>query len=195
MIAAVPQTTDQAELIARAQAGDREALEDLSRQCWPKFRIWALVELGDPVLAEDAAQESLIAMVRFLDKYDPERPLGPWLRTLVRNQCRTVGRKRSRIPNQEVPESSQSADVDLDWAIDVDAAARHAVEAFCDLKPRQRQIIELVDRQDLAPAEAAAELDIPQGTARSLLHSARKALRTHMIKHLPELAALVMEAP
>jgi len=193
MIAAVQPLPDQSELIARAQAGDRRALETLSREAWPQIRIWALVELGDPVLADDAAQESTIAMVRFLDKYDSSRPFGPWLRTLVRNQCRTVQRKRKRIPGQTVPLTASST-VDIDRALDLDRAAQQALDAFCGLKPRQRKIIELVDRQDLAPAEVARELDIPQGTVRSLLHSARKALRITLLKHSPELAALVMEA-
>jgi len=195
MIAAVSPLTDERALCERAQAGDRDALEALSRHCWPRVRTWALIELGDPILAEDAAQESLVAMVRFLDKYDTNRPFGPWLRTLVRNQSRTVGRKRKRVPDQPLPESAPSNTPDLDRALDMDAAARRALLAFCRLKPRQRQIIELVDRQGLAPADAARELDIPQGTARSLLHGARKALRTHLIKHLPELADLVRETP
>ena len=122
----------------------------------PRVRIWALVELGDPVLADDAAQESVIAMVRFLEKYDTGRPFRPWLRTLVRNQCRTVQRKRKRIPNQTVPETA-SSNLDIDRALDLDRAAQRALDAFCGLKPRQRQIIDLVDRQDLAPAALVME--------------------------------------
>ena len=194
MIAPVSPRTDPTALVQRAQAGDREALEALARQCWPKVRTWALVELGDPVLAEDAAQEALISLVRFLHKYDSNRPFEPWLRTLVRNQCRSVGRKRQRLPDQRLDESRVSVGEDIDRVLDLDGAAREALEAFCLLKPRQRQVIELVDRQDFAPAEVAEALDIPQGTVRSLLHGARKTLRIHLLKHLPELARLVKEA-
>ena len=195
MIAPVSPRTDPTALAQRAQAGDREALEALARQCWPKVRTWALVELGDPVLAEDAAQEALISLVRFLQKYDPNRPFAPWLRTLVRNQCRTLGRKRRKLPDQDLDASRASVSADLDRLLDLDGAARDALGAFCLLKPRQRQVIELVDRQDFTPAEVAEALDIPQGTVRSLLHGARKALRVHLLKHLPELARLVKEAP
>ena len=194
MIALVQPSTDQRALIERARAGDRQALEDLARQVWPLVRTWALIELGDPILAEDAAQESLIVMVRFLNKYDVDRTFKPWLRTLVRNQAKSQGRKRKNLPDQRVPLTA-AASVDVDRALDLDAGAQRALDAFCGLTPNQRRMIELVDRQDLAPAEAAIELNIPQGTARSLLHGARKALRMHLIKHAPELLALVKEAP
>lgn len=178
------------ELAAQAARGDRSALEALCREIWPEVRKLSLIQLGDPTLAEDAAQESLISVVRHIGRYDPTRPFGPWLRTVVRNQCRSDRRKVHPLPS---PSPSPGSSVDVDQTLDLDSAARSALEAFSTLTPRQRELVDLCDRRGLAPAEAAAQLEIAQGTARALLHQARKALRTHLLKLRPDLHALVSD--
>jgi RNA polymerase sigma-70 factor (ECF subfamily) len=58
--------------------------------------------------------------------------------------------------------------------------------ALAKLKPEEREVLTLVAWEDLTVAEAARVLGIPAGTARRLLHQARKALR-----NAPEVAALL----
>lgn len=58
--------------------------------------------------------------------------------------------------------------------------------ALARLKTEEREVLGLVAWEDLTVAEAGRVLDIPAGTARRLLHQARKALRD-----APEVAALL----
>ncbi len=173
--AARTEPTDR-ELVMLAKTGDRAALEQLARRWWPTLRRWAYLELGDVSLAEDACQEALLRVVRFISKCDPDRPLEAWLRTILRNCARDQYKKRGRILT--LPEASASKD--LDRQLDLHRGARRARDAYQRLTPRQREIFDLCENRGLPPTQAADEMGIAPSTARALLCQARRALRAHI---------------
>lgn len=177
-------------LAAQAAHGDLTALEALCREIWPEVRKLSLVLLGDPAAAEDAAQDSLIGLARDIGRYDPTRPFGPWWRTAVRNRCRSARRGPQPIL-ADLSGDAPSEAADPDRTLDLDRASRSALAAFASLTPRQREVIDLCDRRGLEPSDAAQELDIAQGTARALLHQARRALRERLLRQHPELLDLL----
>lgn len=147
---------------------------------------------GNPTLADDAAQDAMIRILAALPRFDLTRPLGPWVRTITRNTARNT-RNRTDAP-QAAPGVPRATSPDHDRRMDLDAAAKSALDAFSDLTPRQRQILELVDHQGLTPSEAAAELDIAPGTVRATLHGARRALRTRLLADRPEILELLRQS-
>lgn len=168
--------------LRRATRGDREALRRVLDTWWPRMRRWALVGCGDPTAAEDALQEAVVRVLRFIERFDPERPIGPWLRTLVRNTCRDECVRRGQ-PVEPVDEDTFGGDrPSPEHRIDVSRAASAAIAAFAGLSPRQREVVDLVDRQGLTPAEAAAELGLSSGAVRSQLFDARRALRSQLLR-------------
>ncbi len=193
MIAAVQNSTPDNDLARAAADGDAAALESLAQRSWPRMRRWALVEFGDPSQADDVAQESMILLIRFIGRYDPARPFMPWLRTLVANVARTQRKRLVREAGRHGISTDTASPNTLERALDIDRAAADALEAFCELKPREREVVELCDHQGLTPKEVATELDVSPGTIRSLLHRARMGLRTHLLRHSPELADLLRE--
>jgi RNA polymerase sigma-70 factor len=88
----------EAELVAAAVAGDREAFSGLVRL--HQARLRALVALSvhghDDVL--DIVQESFLDAWRALARFDTTREFGPWLRTLCRN--RVARFLRDRLPRR-----------------------------------------------------------------------------------------------
>ena len=98
--------------------GDPEALDALAERVLPSIRRWALAFFVDPVAADDAVQEALVRLLKSSSKYDPALPLRPWLRTLVRNACADVHRRRARGGWSPLPERGVSTDparrLDLD---------------------------------------------------------------------------------
>jgi len=156
-----------------AVSGDADALESVARTWRDRIRRWAYFELGDAGLAEDAAQDTLVNLILYIHQYDPERPFGPWLRTIVRNCCRKLQGKQVRHAHVGLEESHLRVVPDPTHRIE----ARRAVEAFSTLSPRQREVIHLVTRDGMTAAEAARELEIAPATARVLLMRARKAVR------------------
>lgn len=173
-----------------ARAGDRAALADLCRQWWPVMRRWALLELGDPVSAEDAAQEALVRLMRFLATWRDDRPFAPWLHAIVRNAARDVVARRGEVLEPVGEEASEPRTEDLDLR----RTASVAIAAFERLSPRQRQVVDLCDRGGHTPAEAAELLEIAPGTARALLHQGRQALRAAILGVAgPEVLELLRE--
>ena len=57
--------------------------------------------LGDRALAEDVLQEGFIAVYRSLDRYDPARPVRPWLFEIMRNAAFMALRARGRKEQRE----------------------------------------------------------------------------------------------
>lgn len=179
----------QHELLVAAVGGDRRALEAVARAWWPEIRRWCLLELGDPVLAEDACQEALVRLVRFVGQWDPHRPLQPWLRQIARNACRDLRSRRIRERTEidrDVPDPR-----DDERALDLHRSTRDVLRAFEGLTPRQREVVDLCDRQHLTSAEAGSALGIEASTVRVLLRTARRLLRQHLIANSPDVADLV----
>lgn len=180
------------ELLRAAQSGDPDAAEALARLMWPRIRRQALVVTGDPVLAEDASQEALLKLLRVLPRFDNSRPLGPWLRTLVRNVCYDQSAARARHDSRQGTFVDPGTPSRIESRLDLSSAAREALDAFKKLSPRQREALELVDRQGHTPAEAAVLLDISPGTVRALLYQGRRALRAHLT-HRDDIVALLRD--
>jgi RNA polymerase sigma-70 factor (ECF subfamily) len=169
----------------RATRGDRAALKRVVVEWWPRMVRWAVVFCGDAQVAEDAVQEALVRLLRHIRSFDPERPLGPWLKRLVHNACRDELSRRARTSEREAPTTElaqPSPAPGPERALDLDRASRQAIAAFEALTPRQRQILDRVDLQDHSPAEVAADLGITAGAVRNQLFTARRAVRAHLVR-------------
>jgi RNA polymerase sigma factor (sigma-70 family) len=162
----------QAELIRRAQRGDREAFGQLAAQEMGRLYATAYLVLRAPEPARDATQEALLDAWRGLTGLrDPAR-FGPWLHRLLLRRCVRNLRRADREIGMEptvVPSTSDgtAAVADRD----------QLVRGFRRLTAEQRMI--LVQRYYLdLPVERVAEtLGIPPGTVKSRTNRALAALR------------------
>ena len=165
-----------AELVARAQLGDREAVAIVAHGASARLYATARLILRHPDRAEDALQDALIEAWRDIRGLrDPDR-LDAWLhRLLVRSCHHQLRRDRSRrLAEITVPELELGQTIDTAGAV----ADRDEIErAFRRLSDEQRTILALVYYADLALAAVAVALDIPLGTVKSRLNRATAALR------------------
>jgi len=178
--------------MAAAVAGDADAAETVARHWWPQMRRWALAELADEPLADDASQEALIRLLDRITRYDPQRPFAPWLRAVVRNCCHDVRRRRGAVL-PFLTDGSRPSPVERE--LDLQRASAKALSGLATLTPRQRQLVDLCDRGHATPSEAAAELGIAASTARALLHQGRTALRRALLADHPDWSSLFEESP
>ena len=123
--------------------------------------------------AEDLVQDTLVRAYRALCRFDGRYPRA-WLLTILRNSFAKDARKRRPVPTDEVPVS-----VDVDHA-DALAFDDQLARALASLPEAQREVVMLVDIEELSYAEAAAALDVPAGTVMSRLHRARQQLRREL---------------
>jgi len=154
-----------------AQAGSAADLERLFRAHWPLAFRAAVLVVRDAAAAEDIAQESFLAAVRALDRFDRRRPFGPWLHRIVVN--RAIDWTRTRALRAEVREDA--AVPATDEPRDSDAPA--LVAALAGLSPEHRAVIVLRHLLDYSPGEIADILELPRGTVNSRLRRGLDRLR------------------
>jgi RNA polymerase sigma-70 factor (ECF subfamily) len=160
--------------IREAQRGSAVALEHLFRSHWPRAYRTALLVVGDAAAAEDIAQESFLAAVRALDRFDRRRPFGPWLHRIVVNRAidwaraRTLRRELAGVdaPEPVAPEREPSA------------PGRELATALAELGPEHRAVIVLRYLLDYTPGEIAELLELPRGTVNSRLRRGLDRLET-----------------
>ena len=162
-------------LVERAQAGDREAYEQLARGAARRLFLVASRILGDIDAAEDAVQAALIAMWRDLPSLrDPDR-FDAWTYRLVVRQCHNLGRRERRIGVRVVDLAEQTR-AEGDELRDV-TLRDELGRAFDTLSRDHRTVVVLHHLVGLPIGEIAEILDVPYGTVGSRLHHGMRALR------------------
>lgn len=84
-----------ADLVARAVAGDAGAFEELVARHYPACLRYAAHQLGDRMEAEDVVQETLLRAHRALGRYEERRQFRGWLFQILVNRCRTAAAQRT----------------------------------------------------------------------------------------------------
>jgi RNA polymerase sigma-70 factor (ECF subfamily) len=138
---------------------------------------------GDRALAEDLAQDAFLKAYRSLSAFDTKRRLSSWLFRIAHNTAiDSLRRARTRTLGLETPASTGA-----EGAIDPPAppapdpverqALGEALErALATLRTDYRTAISLRYEEGLAFDEIAHVMSIPEATARSHVHRARKEL-------------------
>ncbi|MCB9741326.1 MAG: sigma-70 family RNA polymerase sigma factor [Alphaproteobacteria bacterium] len=145
-----------------------------------RARRMALGILGQPQLAEEAAQEALLKAYAARDRYDPSRPFLPWFHQIVRNTCRDLRAKRRPDPGLDA-ERVQAQGPDAESLLDQDEQARALRAGLRRLSEEHREVLELRHFQDLSYEEIAEVLGVAQGTVMSRLYRARRALAKELM--------------
>jgi RNA polymerase sigma-70 factor (ECF subfamily) len=136
------------ELVVRAQAGDRHAVEALLQRSIPQLKRWAHGRL--PAAARntldtgDLIQETVLHVFRRLDTFQPRHvgAMQAYLRQSVLNRIRDEVRRIGRHPAScELPDDVPS-DEPSPWehAVKAEAVSRYC-EALTTLSPRDRQLV------------------------------------------------------
>jgi RNA polymerase sigma-70 factor, ECF subfamily len=153
--------------VREAQRGSAAALEQLFRAHWNRAYRAALLVVGDAAAAEDIAQESFLAAVRALDRFDRRRPFGPWLHRIVVNRAIDWG--RARALRRELALDGVAEPAAVAEAVRGGERTEELAGALASLVPEQRAVIVLRYLLDYTPGEIAELLDLPRGTVNSRL--------------------------
>ena len=166
------------ELVARTLAGEQAAFGILVERYAPSVCRVARAVLGDPDDADDAAQDALLAALVKLRQYDPRRPFGPWLMRIAANAA-TDRRRRRRVRRTEPLDGNVVAGGTLpDAETNRRVLGQRLRDALSQLPERRRVAVVLFDVEGYSHAEIGRVLGIPEGTVRSEVFHARRALRS-----------------
>src|SRR5712691_12490083 len=155
---------NEADLVARALAGDRAAFGTLVERYAATARRVARAVLGDPDDADDAAQDGMLSALLKLEQYDPRRPFGPWLLRIVANAATDRRRRRSVRRVEPLDVGLTAGGVRPDRTAERRALAQRLREALAELPERRRVAVVLFDVEGYSHAEIADVLGIPEGT-------------------------------
>ncbi|MFI5844005.1 RNA polymerase sigma factor [Catenuloplanes sp. NPDC051500] len=171
------ETTD-AELVRDARGGDRTAFATLTQRHLAGMRATAIALLGYTDDADDAVQDALLTALRQLNGLRDPDAAGPWLKAIVRNNCRMRLRSARRAtpvadPEPLLPAGGPRPDEALDRAAERDWV-RHAVGV---LPEPVREAMMLRYWTDYSSYQRIADVcGVPVGTVRSRLRDGRRAL-------------------
>ena len=178
----------EAELIARAKAGDQGAFEQLVLDNQNRVYSLALRMLGDPEDAQDAAQEAFLNAWRALPTFKGESSFSTWVYRLTCNACidhlqppqappgpggRLPHRRGRRRATGNPPTARPDPALQTERRM-----AKEAVEAGLQALPdHQREILVMRELSGLSYQEIGAALDLDLGTVKSRIARARLALK------------------
>ncbi len=153
------------------ESGLRRAWDDYAGELYG----YARKSLGDPGAAEEALQETFVRAWRAADRYDASRPLRPWLFAILHNVVIDETRARGRRP--EPRDDGDHLCVDVDDPLERSLDAWLVEEALRRISPDHRTVIVETYYRGRSYADVAADLGIPEGTARTRAFYGLRALR------------------
>lgn len=167
------------DLVRRCQAGDPQAFEEMVCRYGDEVYRLACRVLRDPVLAQDVAQETFLAVYRRIGQYGFRARFRHWLRRVTVNlaitHLRRIRSARAVEPGEVLMPAAGPWEPE-EWLL-AREAGRRMRRALETLDPVYRLPVWLKYYCNLSDAEIARVLRCPEGTVKSRLHRARQVLR------------------
>jgi RNA polymerase sigma factor (sigma-70 family) len=164
-----------AELVAAAVAGNRDAFESLLRRHYDRVHGLAWHLTGTRADADDVAQDVCCALVEKIATYRGDSKFSTWLCGITVNACRDLKRRRRSLRGladkltvlaglASVPDGRDAYD------------AVWLKSRIAKLKPAYREAVALVIGQQLSHAEAGEVLGVAEATISWRIHEAKRIL-------------------
>lgn len=188
-------------LLKRLLAGDESAFETLVGAYHDRLIRLARTYVRTEALAADVVQETWLAVLRGLPRFEGRSSLRTWIFHVLANRARTHAVREGRfVPFTELS-SADATEPDGpggDWFLESGAwreppapwsstnpesmalneELQRALDAAVDALPEsQRAVLVLRDMEGLSPGEACNILDLSETNQRVLLHRARTKVR------------------
>ncbi len=190
-------------LVGQLRAGDEAAFSDLVRTMHGGLMRVALAFVGSSSAAEEVVQETWLAVVAQLDRFEGRSSLRTWIGTILANRARTRGvRDRRSVPfssltKEEVdPVEPERFTASGFWSLPparwdgvpetlvLRKEAREAIEReLSNLPEAQRTVVVLRDLEGWSSEEVCNVLGIQETNQRVLLHRGRQRLRAALERY------------
>lgn len=171
--------TETAALVEQAQAGDRDAFGMLVEQFERTVYAICASRLGHAAEAAELTQDVFVhAFVRLNQLREPERFAG-WLRQMTVRMA--INRATRRVPpspvEDEILEGLGASHDDPSESLIRQERIHRLRSGMERLKPLDRETLVMFYIRDLSLNEMAEELEVPIGTIKRRLHTARQRLK------------------
>ncbi len=190
-----PQAQDpDLELVDRWRDGDESAFASLVRRHHGRTFGLLVRMLGSREEAEDALQETFLNLHRHGHRFRREARFGTFVYRVAMNAAlnrrRSLGRRRAQLERlasrqaagDDLPQSPRGPEAGVVQG-ELRARVQREIQA---LSPNLRGPLVLYDLEGLPYGEIARVLELPEGTVKSRIHRARRALRERLIDLVSE---------
>jgi RNA polymerase sigma-70 factor (ECF subfamily) len=181
---------DDGGLVERLRAGDESAYVELVRRYQPRMLRLAEATVGSRAVAEEACQETWLAVLKGVDRFEGRSSFKTWLFRILLNRARSSANREVRAGRPTADESLERFDASGAWAeppvpwservddrLVAERLAHRVREILPGLPDQQRQVLILRDVEELEPGDVASMLGISDGNQRVLLHRGRAKVR------------------
>ena len=196
-----PSDDSERRFIARLQARDERAFNELVSLYEGRVFRMVLRMLGRRDEAEDMAQEVFVQVFKAIGQFRGESKLSTWVYRIAVNLCKNRSKylsRRHEHAQDELEPALERAPLDEAKTATFGDVARpdHMVEGFqlegivhrclAELEPDFREVLVLRDIEDLTYDEIGEITGLAEGTVKSRLHRARAMLKTQVEQRLGE---------
>lgn len=172
---------NEAELVIRAQGGERSAFSELVRiHARGVFNVVYRM-CGNQLMAEDAAQETFLRAWQNLPSYRRQMPLRNWLYRIAFNAGMDMLRKERRVLPNDIEDLYLTDDrPGPELLVSQQECTTLVQKAVLSLPDASRAVLVLREYEGMSYQEIADALNIPIGTVMSRLNYARKLLKDQL---------------
>jgi RNA polymerase sigma-70 factor (ECF subfamily) len=167
------------ELVARAQQGDREALEELYLLHFDRIYSYLHMSVGNRHDAEDLTTQTFLKMLEAIGRFRwRSAPFSAWLFRIAHNLAMDHFRANRRWqPEEEVPEPPDSEEASAEDEAMHSIGRQSMLELIENLSADQQQVLTLKFVFNFANADVATILGKTEGAIKSLQHRALVSLQ------------------
>jgi len=202
-------TLDDEAMVARLRAGDGAAFRELVAVHQGRLMRLARTCVPGNAVAEEVVQETWIAVIKGIDRFELRSSLKTWITRILLNIARTGGaRERRTVPFSALDGGDRDApavdparfsgppghgawsDPPARWS-DLPEVVVESAETFeivlhtvRQLPEQQKWVVMLRDVEDWSSADVCDQLGITEGNQRVLLHRGRSAVRAALEREL-----------
>ena len=167
--------TREDELIRWIQNGRRECLDELIEMYYPAILRYCLWHMPDTESAQDAAQETFLKLVRFINRYEHRGQFKAFLYRIAANTC--IDLQRSLPDTEPLAEQLPHVICRPDSGYQEAENRQLLAAAYTGLKENQRELILLRYGQELTLREISSVTGRPLRTVQTNLRRAVKKMR------------------
>ena len=184
---------DDARFLKRLRAGDEAAFVALVGAHHDAMVRLATTFVSSRAIAEEVVQDTWLAVVRGIERFEGRSSLRTWLLAILVNRARTAGTREARsvaigdagpaVDGARFDTTGHWAAPPEHWVEDAEARlgaaelAGRIRTALAELPPRQRAVVMLRDVDGLRSDEVCEVLALSSANQRVLLHRGRSQLR------------------
>ncbi len=204
-------------LLARLRAGEESAFRELVARHDRAMKRIALTFVRSPSVADEVVQETWLAVIKGLERFEGRSSLKTWIFRILANRAQSRGAREQRVTpfSSLLPSDDEDGPtVDPDrflpsghaaggyWSVTpshffelpedrlLAAETSELVAAAIEQLPdRQRQVIRLRDVEGWDAEEVCECLDVSPANQRVLLHRARSAVRASLEEYFTEVVS------